>query len=620
MNKYQKEITKSVLSEEEAVLKKLRGIYKKALDDIDSNIASLMGREDEENLQTIIYQTQYQKALKQQINGILDDLNTQQFNSISDYLAKSYEEGFSGVLYDLNKQGIPLTLPIDQKQVVYALQNDSKLSKPLYDSLGEDIDLLKKRIQNNISRGIATGSSYADIAKNIASGMVGDYSKMRGGALGKAYTITRTEGHRIQQKASEDARQEAKNHGADIVKQWDSTLDGRTRPTHVDLDGQIKELDEPFTNGLMYAGDPSGSAGEVINCRCVILQIPRWAIDDGFTKYDSFTKEQRDFADPKDYNEFKEWYFSEDNKKYMKYVYDLEEKYGIKKFETLLDTISDREYRKLKDLESKSPLFDVSKRGKKANNNSLNATQGNDKILEKPVKTDKQYYDELLKEADSSNIVYNPVTYHEQPLTEDEIIKALSGGDRTQGSCASVGLAYIGQKNGFNMLDFRDGASREMFSDSINLFNLSKAEGMKAIHYGDVAGKSSCTLANNFLKQCEVGKEYYLCVGRHASIVRAIEDNIYDNATGEVTGTKIVYQYLELQSAKRSGWMEFNGNPKFTLTHRFGCSSASGHGERWDFMLNITDSDFDNDEFKSLMGYINTAEDQQKKGVTGVIR
>jgi len=29
-------------------------------------------------------------------------------------------------------------------------------------------------------------------------------------------------------------------------------------------------IDQPFTNGLMYPLDPSGSAAEVINCRCVL--------------------------------------------------------------------------------------------------------------------------------------------------------------------------------------------------------------------------------------------------------------------------------------------------------------------------------------------------------------
>lgn len=310
MNKRQKEILQSQLDSEQAVLKKLKGIYKKALDDVNNNIATLMGRTDAENLQSVIYQLQYQKALKTQINGILDTLNGEQFSTIADYLSKSYEDGFAGVMYDLHGQGIPLIFPINQDQVVRAIQHDTKLSKSLYDRLGEDVSLLKKRIQNNISRGIAQGSSYADIARNVASGMVGDYTKMRGGALGKAYTIARTEGHRITNEAAYDAQKRAKEKGADVVKQWDAAMDKRTRPSHARVDGEIREIDEPFSNGLIYPGDSSGTAAEVINCRCACLQRARWALDEdelqtlkdraeyfGLDKTDSFEDFKKKYLD-----------------------------------------------------------------------------------------------------------------------------------------------------------------------------------------------------------------------------------------------------------------------------------------------------------------------------------
>lgn len=282
MNSRQKEILQSQLNDEEAVLKKLKGVYKKALDDIDDRISALMGRTDTENLQSIIYQVQYQKALKTQINGILDTLNGEQFDSIADYISKSYESGFTGVMYDLHGQGIPLIIPIDQNQVVRAIQHDTKLSKSLYDSLGENISVLKKRIQNDISRGIAQGSSYADIAKNVASGMVGDYSKMRGGALGKAMQIARTESHRITNEATYDAQLKAKENGADVVKQWDATIDKRTRPHHAQLDGQLREIDEKFEvsgRKALYPGG-FGIASEDVNCRCAVLQRAKWALDE----------------------------------------------------------------------------------------------------------------------------------------------------------------------------------------------------------------------------------------------------------------------------------------------------------------------------------------------------
>lgn len=254
--------------------------FKKALDDVNDRLAALKGRAETENLQSVIYQIQYQEALKKQINGILDTLNGDQFNTISEYLAKSYESGFVGAMYDIHGQGVPLIFPIDQDQVVQAVTLDTKLSKPLYNKLGEDVNLLKKRVANNISRGIAQGQSYSDIAKNIAVGMVGNYARMNGGALYNAMRITRTEAHRISQQAAYDALKKAKDNGADVVKQWDATLDKRTRPSHARVDGEIRELDEPFSNGLTKPGDPRGRAAEVINCRCQLLQRARCALDE----------------------------------------------------------------------------------------------------------------------------------------------------------------------------------------------------------------------------------------------------------------------------------------------------------------------------------------------------
>ena len=280
MNKRQKQVIQSQLNDEKATLNKLKGIYKKALDDVNDRLAALKGRAETENLQSVIYQIQYQKALKKQINGILDTLNGDQFSTISEYLAKSYGSGFVGAMYDIHGQGVPLIFPIDQDQVVQAVTLDTKLSKPLYNKLGEDVNLLKKRVANNISRGIAQGQSYSDIAKNIAVGMVGNYARMNGGALYNAMRITRTEAHRISQQAAYDALKKAKDNGADVVKQWDATLDKRTRPSHARVDGEIRELDEPFSNGLMKPGDPNGRAAEVINCRCQLLQRAKCALDE----------------------------------------------------------------------------------------------------------------------------------------------------------------------------------------------------------------------------------------------------------------------------------------------------------------------------------------------------
>lgn len=282
INKQQKEILQSQLDNEKAVLKQLEEMYKDALDEINDKIAILMARQDSD-LQHVIYQVQYQQNLKTQIQAILETLQANEFESISEYLTKSYEEGFLGTMYTMQAQGVPLIFPIDQEQVVNALMHETKLSKSLYAAMGHDIKDLQKKIAGEISRGIAGGQMYSEIARNIAS-----WARI---PKNNAMRITRTEAHRIQCKAASDAQQKAKSRGADVVKQWDSTLDGRTRDSHRKIDGEIKEIpnngekEEPFSNGLMYPGDPSGRPEEVINCRCALLTRARWALDREETKY-----------------------------------------------------------------------------------------------------------------------------------------------------------------------------------------------------------------------------------------------------------------------------------------------------------------------------------------------
>ncbi len=305
MNKRQREIIQAQLVDEEKILYELKKIYRRAEKDIDAKIAALLARNDTENLSSIIYQVDYQRSLKAQIGAILDQLNTEQFTSISDYLAKCYENGFLGTLYDLQGQGIPLIFPIDQKQVTQAIVNDSKLSKRLYTRLGEDVDELKKKVRMELSRGISQAYSYEQIAKNIRN-----QTKI---GFNRSMRIARTEGHRVSQQATYDSQTKAKDAGADIVKQWDSTLDTRTRDSHVAVDGEIRELDEKFSNGLRYPGDSSGAASEVVNCRCVLLQRARWAVEGKgvYTKFDGTKGQLVDLSDEENFADFKKRYKEE---------------------------------------------------------------------------------------------------------------------------------------------------------------------------------------------------------------------------------------------------------------------------------------------------------------------
>lgn len=302
MNKRQKQVQKSLLKDEISVIKELEKSYQRALDDINVVIAKLLARKDTNNIRSIIYQVKQQTALKEELEAFMSVLHTRNYTLIDDYLQDCYTNSHIGTLFDLQGQGVPLIIPLNQEQMIKAITTNSKLSYPLWNTLGYNVEILKVEVMREISRGIAQELSYQEMARNLKSKTDMDYNK--------AVRITRTEGHRIQQEATYNVQKRAVERGADVVKQWDATLDGKTRASHQALDGQIIGVDEYFVSPNGYkALYPSGFgvASEDVHCRCVLLQRAKWALsDDEFTKFNGDTNELQHFENVKDYEDFKD--------------------------------------------------------------------------------------------------------------------------------------------------------------------------------------------------------------------------------------------------------------------------------------------------------------------------
>ncbi|MGM9683322.1 MAG: phage minor head protein [Eubacteriales bacterium] len=328
MNKRQAEVAEWLIGDEKKVLKEVEHQYQKALSDIDDMLAKMLGRDDAD-AKNVIYRIAHQKALRAQVSGILDQLHSNEFSSISDFLSASYTNAFIGTMYDMHGQGVPLILQIDPQNIVRAVVTDSKIKGDLYTALGVDVANMKKAISSEISRGIASGMSYNEIARNI--------SAATNAPLGNTRKIVRTESHRIQQASCYDAQKDAKSKGADVLKQWDATLDGNTRDTHRQLDGQIRELDEPFEiggNKAMYPGD-FGDPAEDCNCRCQSLQRARWALDNDELKTLQERAEFFGLDKTENFEEFRKNYFIASEspigsiEALQKYSEDLLKKHGI---------------------------------------------------------------------------------------------------------------------------------------------------------------------------------------------------------------------------------------------------------------------------------------------------
>ena len=217
-----------------------------------------------------------------------------------------------------------------------------------------------------------------------------------------------------------------------------------------------------------------------------------------------------------------------------------------------------------------------------------------------------QVIQNFLKECEQTKIKYHEVKKLDTDWANDngiwamsEIFERLHGGDLTSGSCASLALAYAGNRCGYDVIDFRGGASQTKFSSGYNLRKLFNATGVETITEKDTNDIKACERLFNQMKD---DKEYILCTGKHASIVRKQNGSV---------------QYLELQSATNGGWHDFE---KDTLKWRFGCQrSHSTYGMKYERSNELVDVEsFKNFVgFDKVLGYINTPENEQKKGRAG---
>ena len=197
-----------------------------------------------------------------------------------------------------------------------------------------------------------------------------------------------------------------------------------------------------------------------------------------------------------------------------------------------------------------------------------------------------------------SGIEFQKVNKLSKKLTEKQIIDKVSGGDRTLGSCASAAFAYVGNKLGYDVLDFRGGKSQKFFS--VNAKSI--IEKIATIQEGLDGHKTGYALLNTM----KPNKEYYFGIGKHAAIVR-------------LNGELKKWQYLELQSPNDNGWKPFT---KTTLKRRFGCPRfQTRNGLKMPARGYIAEVDaFKQIEgFSDIIGYINTANKKQLKGKAGRI-
>lgn len=192
----------------------------------------------------------------------------------ADRIAASIVNGYLPDAYALNHDYA--TFQVEQGSKVdtsYTLYDRATVERLVRDQPGllpkADIDEAKdlrwnrQHISSAITQGVLQGESMDEVAKRLRSVADMDFrASMR---------TARTAMTSAQNAGRTDAYRRAQGMGIQVRKQWLATLDQRTRHSHRALDGEVVGLDERFSNGLEYPGDPSGAGSEVYNCRCTLV-------------------------------------------------------------------------------------------------------------------------------------------------------------------------------------------------------------------------------------------------------------------------------------------------------------------------------------------------------------
>lgn len=405
----------------------------------------------------------YGKTMEQKVESMAQHLlhvDKQASAIVNKEMFGVYADNYNFAKFDVEK-GLKINTSFtlfDEKTVERMAEKNPKLLRERKGNDGKIIRWSRRKVNTAITQGVLQGESIDKIAKRLQN--------VVGMEEGFAMTNARTAMTAAQNAGRLDSLMNSKTLGIKVKKQWMATLDERTRSSHQALDGEIVDINKPFSNKLMYPGDPDGAPAEIYNCRCTMIGVLGDYPRDKFERYDNID------GKPIENVTYKEW---------------LAAKKKASEAPTIVEKMT------------KSAAIETTANGTSA-------------------------YEKIISQAEANNVEYLDVSPLERTLSDQEIISKLAGGDMTMGSCVSLAMAYAGNVGGYDVLDFRGGMSVKTFAMHITnkqLVNLDGVVAMESMNFSSVKG------ATELIAQMKDDKIYMLVTGKHASIVKKINGEAY---------------------------------------------------------------------------------------------
>lgn len=189
------------------------------------------------------------------VNGKMPDMYRYNYNgTLNAMKTEAKNAGIDGVAFNL----------LDEKTVERMVKRGEVTLPNKKIDVAKDKAWNKKAINSQLMQGIIQGESIPQMSKRFEA--VTDMDKEAAIRNARTMTTEAENGGRM------DSMREAEEMGLQYEKIWMSTHDDRTRESHALMDGEAVPLDEKFSNGLEYPGDPNGEPEEVYNCRCSLVR------------------------------------------------------------------------------------------------------------------------------------------------------------------------------------------------------------------------------------------------------------------------------------------------------------------------------------------------------------
>ena len=207
------------------------------------------------------WQAHHITQLKEAIELAIEGFKQQYTAGHNEALSNMWNAGIDTIDSPLQYAGINLMAPEIPRVALEILQG---YSTDLISGLSGDT---LKKISNEITLGIIGQKSPYEVMKTIGRSL--DEKGIYKSTFHRAEAITRTEMARIHSSAKEARIQSLTEGRTDpsihMMKKWLSSGKAHPRENHL-IDGELAEIDDNFSNGILYPHAPGLPAKEVVNC------------------------------------------------------------------------------------------------------------------------------------------------------------------------------------------------------------------------------------------------------------------------------------------------------------------------------------------------------------------